>query len=397
MSIAFSLSGGAGRARLGRLVTPHGAIDTPAFMPVGTLGAVKGVTPDALEEAGAAIMLCNLYHLAVRPGIDVIERLEGLHRWNGWRRPILTDSGGFQVMSLATLRALDAGGVTFRSHVDGAALRFTPAGVVEMQRRLGVDIAMILDECAPWPVSVDAAAAAVERTARWAELARREWERRPGPGGLFGIVQGGVFPALRDRAAAEIAALDFDGVAIGGVSVGEPAADRRAVVEHTTPQLPEAKPRYLMGVGTPLDLLHGVQNGIDLFDCVLPSRNARHGLLYSRRGVVRIKNARYRDDPRPIDDACDCPACRRGGRAFLHHLVRAGEITAAVLATLHNIRFFLDFMAELRQALASGSFAQFAADAVRQQGGEGLAEEPAADPSGDAGSQSTSSTQGAIR
>jgi queuine tRNA-ribosyltransferase len=392
VSVAFEVVARAGAARRGRLRAPHGTIETPAFMPVGTLGAVKGVTPEALEDAGASVMLCNLYHLAVRPGVDAIERLGGLHRWNGWTGPILTDSGGFQVMSLAALRALDRDGVTFRSHVDGAALRFTPAGVVDLQRRLGVDLAMILDECAPWPVEEAGARVAVERTAAWARTAREAWDRAPGPGGLFGIVQGGVYPALRDRAAASIAALDFDGCAIGGVSVGEPEAERRAIVEHTAPLLPEAKPRYLMGVGTPLDLLHGVLHGIDLFDCVLPSRNARHGLLYTRNGPLRIKNARYRDDPRPIDAACACPACRRGGRAFLHHLIRSAEITGAVLATLHNLRFFLDFMAELRQSLTSGTLAEYAADALRRLGDEGQPEDAAAAP----GSQSTPSIQGAF-
>jgi len=387
----FEVLARAGAARRGRLITPHGAIETPAFMPVGTLGAVKGVTPDALAEAGAEVMLCNLYHLAVRPGIDTIEGVGGLHRWNGWRRPILTDSGGFQVMSLAALRALDAGGVTFRSHVDGAALRFTPESVVDMQRRLGVDLAMILDECAPYPVDVATARLAVDRTESWARLARAAWATSPGPGGLFGIVQGGVFPALRERAAASIAELDFDGCAIGGVSVGEPAAERRAVVEFTAPLLPETKPRYLMGVGTPLDLLHGVLQGVDLFDCVLPSRNARHGLLYTRQGPLRIKNARYRDDPRPVDPACGCPVCRGGGRAFLHHLVRSAEITGAVLATLHNLRFYLDFMADVRQAFASGSLTEFAADAVRRLGDESHTEDAEPAPSG---SQSTPSTQG---
>ena len=390
--LRFEVLGRAGAARRGRLTTPHGAIETPAFMPVGTLGAVKGVAPEALEDAGAEIMLCNLYHLAVRPGIDTIERLGGVHQWNGWRRPILTDSGGFQVMSLAALLVLDTGGVTFRSHVDGALLRFTPENVVDMQRRLGVDVAMVLDECAPYPVDVETARRAVERTESWARLARAAWERAPGPGGLFGIVQGGVYPALRERAAASIAGMDFDGCAIGGVSVGEPAAERRAVVEFTAPLLPDHKPRYLMGVGTPLDLLHGVLQGIDLFDCVLPSRNARHGLLYTRLGPLRIKNARYRDDPRPIDAECGCPVCRRGGRAFLHHLIRSAEITGAVLATLHNLRFYLDFMGDLRQAFASGSLAEYAADAVRRLGDESHTED--AEPAR-SGSQSTPSTQGA--
>ncbi len=343
-------------------------------MPVGTLGAVKGIDPEGLEEAGAQILLANLYHLAVRPGVDTIAELGGLHAFTGWRGPLLTDSGGFQVMSLARLRRLDDDGVTFRSHVDGAELRFTPEDVVAMQERLGVDFAMALDECPPWPLTRAAAETAVVRTGRWAARARAGWR---GKGALFGIVQGGVFRDLRERAAAELVGLDFDGYAIGGVSVGEPAADRRAAVEHTAPLLPDGKPRYLMGVGTPADLLHAVGRGIDLFDCVLPSRNARHGLLFTRHGLLRIDNARFRRDPRPVDDQCACPCCRRVSRAFLHHLMRSRELTGAVLATAHNLRYYLDFMAAVRQAIASGSLADLEHEVTVRYVDRGLTEEAA--------------------
>ena len=357
-----------GMARRGRLTTLHGVIETPAFMPVGTLGAVKGVTPQELEAAGASIMLSNLYHLALRPGIDIVERLGGLHAFTGWRGPILTDSGGFQVWSLGGLRTVDAGGVTFRSHLDGSALRFTPEEVAGWQERMGVDIAMMLDECPPWPVERRGAEAAWERTLAWARRARGVWKGEGG--GLFGIVQGSVYPDLRLRAAAELGELDFDGYAIGGVSVGEPAGERRSAVEWTAPALPADKPRYLMGVGYPEDILHAVAQGVDLFDCVLPARNARHGVLFTREGVIKIKNAKYREDERPLDPACGCPVCRRVSRAFLHHLTRAGELTAPVLGTLHNLRFYLDFMADIRQAIELGTFTEMASLACRTAGGD---------------------------
>lgn len=352
MSASFELLARDGAARRGRLLTPHGAIETPAFMPVGTQGAVKGLEPAQLEQAGASVLLANLYHLALRPGIDVVERLGGLHAFTGWRRPILTDSGGFQVFSLSGLRAVDDDGVRFRSHLDGAALRFTPESVVGDQERMGVDVAMVLDECPPWPIEEAAAERSLERTLGWARRAL-DARRRPAETSLFAIAQGGVHRRLRERAAAELAPLGFDGFAIGGVSVGEPEAERRAVVEWTAPELPESKPRYLMGVGTPDDILHAVAAGVDLFDCVLPARNGRHGLLYTRQGTIHIKNAAYRDDPRPVDPECGCPVCARVPRALVHHLVRAGEITGAVYGTLHNLRYFLDFMADLRQAIAS--------------------------------------------
>jgi len=350
-----------GRSRRGRLTTPHGVVETPTFMPVGTLGAVKGVTPQELEATGASIMLANLYHLSLRPGIEVIEKLGGIHRFTGWDRPILTDSGGFQVWSLASLRQLDDDGVSFRSHLDGDLLRFTPESVVEDQVRLGVDVAMVLDECPPWPIAEDDAERSLALTGRWAERARSAWPS-DATGGLFGIVQGSAYPNLRRRAAEQIADLDFHGCAIGGVSVGEATELRRAVVEWTAPALPEDKPRYLMGLGKPTDLLHAVAWGVDLFDCVLPARNARHGVLFTREGVLRIKNARFRDDPRPVDPECGCPLCRRQSRALLHHLIRSREITGAVLATLHNLRFYLDFMASLRQGIELGTLANLARD-----------------------------------
>jgi queuine tRNA-ribosyltransferase len=370
--------GAAPAARLGRLATAHGVVETPAFMPVGTLGAVKGVTPQELAAAGASILLANLYHLALRPGIDVIERLGGLHSFTGWSGPLLTDSGGFQVFSLGHLRTVDDGGVTFRSHLDGSTRRFTPEAVVSWQERLGVDVAMMLDECPPWPVSREQAAASWERTLGWARQPRAAWRGAAG-GGLFGIVQGSVFHDLRQRAARELVDLDLDGYAIGGVSVGEPPAERRAVVEQTAAALPPERPRYLMGVGYPADMLHAAMHGIDLFDCVLPARNARHGVLFTREGVLKIRHARFRDDPRPLDPECGCPCCTRLSRAFLHHLMRAGELTGPVLATLHNLRYYLDFMAELRQAIALGALADLAARLASFPAGHGASRE---DPPG---------------
>jgi queuine tRNA-ribosyltransferase len=347
-----------GGARRGRLETARGAIDTPAFMPVGTLGAVKGLTPQELEDAGAKVMLSNLYHLSLRPGIDAIARAGGLHRFTGWNRPLLTDSGGFQVFSLAALRKVDDAGVRFRSHLDGSLLELTPESVVAAQEAISVDIAMVLDECPPWPVAEPVAAAALARTLRWAE---RSIAARTGSGtALFGIVQGSSYRHLREAAASALAALPFDGYAIGGVSVGEPPGPRREAIEWTAPCLPEERVRYLMGVGTIPDMLHAISHGVDLFDCVLPARNGRHGLLYTRDGPVRIHNARYREDPRPLDAECGCPVCRRLSRAFLHHLFRSGELSASVYGTLHNLRVFLDFMGEVREAIAAFRVADLA-------------------------------------
>jgi len=358
MKADFSLLRSDGSARLGRLTTRHGSVETPAFMPVATLGSVKGLTPEALRALGVQIMLSNLYHLALRPGIEVIEDVGGLHRFTGWEGPILTDSGGFQVFSLARLRTISEHGVSFRSPIDGEALEFSPESVVSFQERMGVDIAMVLDECPPHGATERQIRASLMRTNRWAARARAVWKGRGTL--LFAIAQGGIFPALRQEAVETLAALDFPGYAIGGVSVGESLEHRRRVVEFTAPLLPRAKPRYLMGVGTPLDILHAVRHGVDLFDCVLPSRNARHGFLFTRGGPIRIKNARYRTDSRPVEDTCECPACSTVSRAFLHHLIRTKEITGAVLATQHNIRFFLDFMRDLRKAIASGATAEWA-------------------------------------
>jgi len=353
MGLSFEVVARAGNARTGRMDTDHGVVSTPAFMPVGTLGAVKGVAPAQLRHAGAEIMLSNFYHLSLRPGVEVIETLGGLHRFTGWNGPILTDSGGYQVFSLGDLREVDDDGVTFRSHLDGSTIRLTPESVVRGQRRLGVDVAMVLDECPPWPVSRAEASASLDRTLAWARRSREA--REDGVGGLFGIVQGSVYRELRERASEALVVLGFDGYAIGGVSVGEPDSDRWAPVEWTAPGLPDDAPRYLMGVGYPEDILHAVRHGIDLFDCVLPARNARHGVLFSRRGPIKINNARYRTDPRPIDEACSCPTCAQTSRAFLHHLMRQEGISAKVFGTLHNVTFFLDFMQDIRQAIASGA------------------------------------------
>ncbi len=351
------------RGRLGRLVTPHGAIFTPAFMPVGTLGAVKGLPSWELEALGANVMLSNFYHLAVRPGLEQIIAAGGVHDFTGWRGPILTDSGGYQIWSLPDLRKIDDDGVSFRNHVDGSPMRLTPESVVDGQYWIGVDIAMVLDECPPAGGSYEEVAASWKRTLAWAGRARDAWARHDAEAGLFGIVQGGVYDDLRRRAARDLEDLDFDGYAIGGVSVGEPEADRRRVVEVTAPELPFDKPRYLMGVGYPLDIGHAVLHGVDLFDCVLPSRNARHGLLFQRGGgVVKIKNSRYQHAHGPIDAACACPVCQQHTLAFVHHLFRCGDITGQVLATVHNVYHYLDFMSELRQAIATGVLVETIAD-----------------------------------
>jgi queuine tRNA-ribosyltransferase len=355
MPLGFTIQHELGAARSARLVTSHGVVETPAFMPVGTLGAVKGLGPGDLREAGAQIMLSNLYHLALRPGIETIESLGGLHCFSGWPGPLLTDSGGYQVFSLAALRHVDADGVTFQSHLDGSAMRLTPEGVVEMQHRLGVDVAMILDECPPWPVDEGEARGSLDRTLAWAERAREAWGRGQGAGGAFGIVQGSTYRGLREEAVERLVSFDFHGYAIGGVSVGEPGPERRAVVEWTGPILPRDRPRYLMGVGYPGDILHAVRHGIDLFDCVLPSRSARHGLLFTRQGEIKIKHAGFRSAEGPVDVECRCSTCAGVSRAFLHHLARYEPLTAQVLATRHNVAFYLDFLAEVRQAIAAGT------------------------------------------
>ncbi|HEX7380813.1 MAG TPA: tRNA guanosine(34) transglycosylase Tgt [Nevskiaceae bacterium] len=347
-----------GAARRGRLYLGHGAVDTPQFMPVGTYGTVKGVTPEELIDAGAQIVLGNTFHLMLRPGPEIMHRLGGLHRFMHWERPILTDSGGFQVWSLAELRRMSEDGVRFASPINGDRIFLTPERAIEVQHALGSDILMQLDECTAWPVSAAVAAESMRRSARWAQRCRDAHAGHAGA--LFGIVQGGMYAALRRESAARLVELDFPGYAIGGVSVGEPEAEGLAAVEASVAVLPVERPRYLMGVGTPRDLVQDVARGIDLFDCVMPTRNARNGHLFTSQGVVRIRNARYRDDERPLDPSCDCPACRHYSRAYLHHLDRCHEILGARLNTLHNLRYYLRLMQRIRSAIEAGTFSAFA-------------------------------------
>jgi queuine tRNA-ribosyltransferase len=359
-----------GLARRGRLSLPHGTIETPAFMPVGTRGAVKGVTVEQLQDLGAEIVLANTYHLHLRPGDDLIARAGGLHRFSGWPSPILTDSGGYQVFSLASRANLNDDGVVFRSHLDGQSHALTPESVVDIQARLGADVAMTFDQCPSWPVTRDDAGDAMSRTLRWARRARDRFlalangaapeVTRPTPGqAQFGIVQGGTFKDLRDQSVEGTVALGFDAYAIGGLSVGEPVEMMYDVVGHTAPQLPEDRPRYLMGTGMPDDLVESVARGIDMFDCVLPTRNARNGQLFTRTGPLNIRNARYAEDHEPPDPACACPTCRRYSRAYLRHLAVSGEMTAATLNTLHNLYFYLDTMRRVRKAIEFGTFETF--------------------------------------
>src|SRR5436305_8255283 len=347
-------------ARLGRLSTAHGVIDTPAFMPVGTAATVKAMTPDAVAATGARIVLGNTYHLMLRPGAERIAGLGGLHSFMNWPHAILTDSGGFQVMSLASLRKITEEGVTFRSHLDGSAHLLSPERSIEIQRRLGADITMALDECTPFPAERPAVEASMELTLRWAERSRAAFVERPGHS-IFGIVQGGVHPDLRQRSAARLVEIGFDGYAIGGLAIGEGQATTFAMVEVSVPWLPEDRPRYLMGVGKPADLVGAVKRGVDMFDCVLPTRSGRTAQAFTRKGVVNLRNARHADDPAPLDAECRCPACTGYSRAYLHHLSRAGEILGAMLLTAHNLHYYADLMAAMRKAIEAGSFAAFAA------------------------------------
>lgn len=364
-----------GQARRGVLTTPHGRIDTPAFMPVGTRGAVKAVTHRDLEDLDAQIILANTYHLHLRPGDALIGRLGGLHRFIGWDRPILTDSGGYQVFSLASMRRVREDGVTFRSHLDGGEHVLTPEIAADIQGRLGSDISMVFDECPTFPVTEDGARQSMERTLRWARRARErfEWLRTHATGSeftnpgqaQFGIVQGGVFPAVRALSAAATVEVGFEAYAIGGLSVGEPVSQMYDIVAQTARLLPQGRPRYLMGTGMPDDLVECVSLGIDLFDCVLPTRNARNGQLLTRHGRIIIKNAKYADDDRPPDPDCGCYTCRRYSRAYLRHLFLAGEIGAATLNSLHNLYFYLDTMRRMREAITFGSFENFRQEFLR--------------------------------
>jgi queuine tRNA-ribosyltransferase len=359
--IAFTVTAADGRARCGRLTTAHGAVATPAFMPVGTAATVKAMTPEMVRRTGAQMVLANTYHLMLRPGAERIARLGGLHPFMNWPGPILTDSGGYQVMSLAALRRIDEEGVTFRSHLDGSHHHLTPRTAMEMQRLLDADISMVLDECTPHPADRDTAAGSMRRSMRWAERSKRAFVPRPGYG-VFGIVQGGVHLDLRAESAAALTDMGFDGYALGGLAVGEGQEMMLAVTEATAPLLPGDRPRYLMGVGKPDDIVGAVLRGIDLFDCVLPTRSGRTGQAFTRRGAVSIENARHGDDPRPLDEDCPCPACREFSRAYLSHLHRSGEILGAILLTWHNLTFYQDLMAGLRAALADRRVQAFALD-----------------------------------
>jgi queuine tRNA-ribosyltransferase len=370
----FRLLARDGAARRGEMTTPHGTIQTPAFMPVGTQGAVKAVTHRDLTEMGAEIILGNTYHLHLRPGDDLIARLGGLHRFMGWQGAILTDSGGYQAFSLGARRSITEEGIRFRSHLDGGAHLLTPESATDIQARLGSDIAMVLDECLAYPATADAARHSMARTLSWALRARRRLlelrdgaplevapasdGRRPANAGQaqFGIIQGGTWPALRAASVEGTLAIGFEAYAIGGLSVGEPPEIMYLIVEETARRLPADRPRYLMGTGTPLDLVEGVARGMDLFDCVMPTRNARNGQLFTREGRMNIKNARYAEDERPPDETCACYTCRTFSRAYLRHLYVAGEMTAGTLNTLHNLHFYLDTMRRIRDAIVFGLF-----------------------------------------
>ncbi len=354
---SFGVIATSGGARAGLLTTPHGEIETPVFMPVGTAAAVKAVTQRDLLDIDARIVLANTYHLMLRPGDALIASMGGLHGFTGWDRPFLTDSGGYQVFSLAGLRRLEEEGVTFQSHIDGSSHLLSPERSIEVQMNLGADIIMAFDECPPSTAPREAVLAASDRTTRWAQRSRDTHRRNDQ--WLFAIIQGGVLRDVREKSAAELVAMDFSGYAIGGLAVGEEKPEREAILDHVEPFLPRGKPRYLMGVGTPEDIVEAVARGIDMFDCVLPTRNGRNGQLFTRRGRLSIRNARYRDDPRPVDPDCSCYTCRTASRAYLRHLHMAGEISAAALLTIHNLAHYLDTLRRMRQSILLGRFEEF--------------------------------------
>jgi queuine tRNA-ribosyltransferase len=348
-----------GAARRGRLHLAHGAVETPAFMPVGTYGTVKGVTPEELVACGAEIILANTFHLMLRPGAEVVRAHGGLHGMMHWQRPILTDSGGYQVFSLASMRKLTEEGVRFRSPVDGAEVFLDPERAMQVQRALGSDVAMVFDECTPYPATEQEARASMELSLRWSLRSRRAFDAEPGPGALFGIIQGGMYAQLRLASLAGLEDIGFAGLAIGGLSVGEPVPERERVLGELLPAMPAGKPRYLMGLGRPQDLVESVAAGVDLFDCVMPTRHARNGHLFVPWGVMNIRNARYAADTGPVDPDCGCYTCRNFSRAYLRHLDRCGEMLGPRLATLHNLHHYLALMARMREAIAVGRFASF--------------------------------------
>jgi queuine tRNA-ribosyltransferase len=364
--LEFELLKTDGLARRGRLKLNHGTVETPVFMPVGTYGSVKAMSPLELNEIEAQIILGNTFHLWLRPGLQVIEKFGGLHRFMGWNQPILTDSGGFQVFSLGAMRKISEEGVRFASPVNGDKLFLSPEVSMQIQRVLNADIVMQFDECTPYkigdrPATKDEAAKSMQLSLRWAQRSIDEFNREQNPNALFGIVQGGMYEELRDESLAGLNDIDFHGIAIGGLSVGEPKEDMRRILAHIGPHLPASKPHYLMGVGTPEDLVASVAQGIDMFDCVMPTRNARNGWLFTRFGDIRIRNARYREDELPLDESCGCYACRNFSRAYLHHLDRTGEMLGGRLNTIHNLYYYLQLMREMRDAIEASAFAQFVA------------------------------------
>ena len=363
-----------GHARRGRLELNHGTIEMPIFMPVGTYGSVKAMSPLELGKIGAQIILGNTFHLWLRPGLETIRQFGGLHQFIGWNKPLLTDSGGFQVFSLGEMRKISEEGVKFSSPINGDRLFLSPEISMQIQRVLNSDVVMQFDECTPYeidgrPATRDEAGLSMRMSLRWAKRSQDEFNREKNPNALFGIVQGGMFEELREESLAGLHELDFHGLAIGGLSVGEPKEDMQRILAHTGPRLPSTKPRYLMGVGTPEDLVDGVAHGIDMFDCVMPTRNARNGWLFTRFGDIKIKNARHKNEQNPLDDTCTCYACQNFSRAYLHHLHRCGEILGAQLNTIHNLHFYLQLMDNMRTAIETDSFAvfrrQFEADRAR--------------------------------
>ena len=364
--LQFELLRTEGHARRGRLMLNHGVVETPVFMPVGTYGTVKGVMPASLEAMGAQIILGNTFHLWLRPGLEILSQFGGLHRFEAWHRPILTDSGGFQVWSLGDMRKISEEGVKFASPVNGDKLFLTPEVSMQIQRVLNSDIVMQFDECTPYETqghvtTEKEARASMELSLRWARRCLAEFKRLENPNALFGIVQGGMFETLREASLASLVELDLPGYAIGGVSVGEPKEAMQRIMAHTPHRLPAHKPRYLMGVGTPEDLVEGVGQGVDMFDCVMPTRNARNGHLFTRFGDLRLRNARYKTDERPVDESCGCHTCANFSRAYLHHLDRCNEMLGPMLASIHNLHYYVNLMRELREALDAGAFAAFAA------------------------------------
>ena len=370
----FTILARDGQARRASLVTAHGVVQTPAFMPVGTVGSVKSVCPRDLKEAGTQILLGNTYHLYLRPGDELVARRGGLHEFMGWDGPILTDSGGFQVFSLQDIRRISEEGVEFRSHIDGSKHFFSSEKVVSIQRNLGSDIMMVLDECVAFGADREYTARSLELTTRWARRCREAYPKGSGDQLLFGITQGGFHLDLRERSLAQLAEIPFDGFAIGGLSVGESTAEMYSILRHIAPMLPADKPRYLMGVGTPMDILTGIEAGVDMFDCVLPTRNARNGTLFTSLGKVNIKRAEYREDDGPLDPACRCYACTHFSRAYLRHLYVSRELLSYRLNTIHNLTFFLDLAAQAREAVEQGRLAELKA---RYEAVYGPAEEPA--------------------